>query len=523
MTGSAVDRGNLPVAGADDDTPREACGVFGVYAPGQPVAHLTYLGLYALQHRGQESAGMAVSDGEALTVVKDMGLVSNAFDDRTLAALTGNLAIGQTRYSTTGSSTWRNAQPVYRGVDDVEFALGHNGNLVNTEELAAEAGMLPGTVTSDTDLMAELLVTELARHGDLPQAEAMDTALTAVLPRLHGAFSLVIADHERVIGVRDPNGFRPLCLGRLDNGWVLASESPALDVIGAHMVREVDPGEVVVIDDTGWRSLRPFDDEAVDPRLCLFEFVYFARPDSILYGQSVHHARVRMGEMLAAQAPVDADLVMGVPESGIPAAEGYARASSIPYGQGLVKNRYIGRTFIAPTQALRSAAVRMKLNPLRDNIEGQRLVVVDDSIVRGTTTRAMVRMLRDAGATEVHMRVSSPPYRWPCFYGMDTGTRGELLAANLTVDEIREYLEVESLTYLRLDHLLEATGTVGAGFCDACLTGTYPIEIPVNLSKAVLEGPEGISAPERTMPIRSDDGEAELPTEAANRLFGRGS
>ena len=466
---------------------------------------------------------MAVSDGEALTVVKDMGLVSNAFDDRTLAALTGNLAIGQTRYSTTGSSTWRNAQPVYRGVDDVEFALGHNGNLVNTEELAAEAGMLPGTVTSDTDLMAELLVTELARHGDLPQAEAMDTALTAVLPRLHGAFSLVIADHERVIGVRDPNGFRPLCLGRLDNGWVLASESPALDVVGAHMVRELDPGEVVVIDDTGWRSLRPFDDEAVDPRLCLFEFVYFARPDSVLYGQSVHHARVRMGEMLAAQAPVDADLVMGVPESGIPAAEGYARASSIPYGQGLVKNRYIGRTFIAPTQALRSAAVRMKLNPLRDNIEGQRLVVVDDSIVRGTTTRAMVRMLRDAGATEVHMRVSSPPYRWPCFYGMDTGTRGELLAANLTVDEIREYLEVESLTYLRLDHLLEATGTVGAGFCDACLTGTYPIEIPVNLSKAVLEGPEGISAPERTMPIRSDDGEAELPTEAANRLFGRGS
>ena len=523
MTGSAVDRGNLPVAGADDDTPREACGVFGVYAPGQPVAHLTYLGLYALQHRGQESAGMAVSDGEALTVVKDMGLVSNAFDDRTLAALTGNLAIGQTRYSTTGSSTWPNAQPVYRGVDDVEFALGHNGNLVNTEDLAAEAGMLPGTVTADTDLMAELLVTELARHGDLSQVEAMDAALIAVLPRLHGAFSLVIADHERVIGVRDPNGFRPLCLGRLDNGWVLASESPALDVIGAHMVRELDPGEVVVIDDTGWRSLRPFNDEAVEPRLCLFEFVYFARPDSVLYGQSVHHARVRMGEMLAAQTPVDADLVMGVPESGIPAAEGYARASGIPYGQGLVKNRYIGRTFIAPTQALRSAAVRMKLNPLRDNIEGQRLVVVDDSIVRGTTTRAMVRMLRDAGAAEVHMRVSSPPYRWPCFYGMDTGTRGELLAANLTVDEIREYLEVESLTYLKLDHLLEATGTVGAGFCDACLTGTYPIEIPVNLSKAVLEGPAGTSAPERTMPIRDDDGEAELPTEAANRLFGRGS
>jgi len=515
-----VERGQARTAGVDDDTPREACGVFGVYAPGQPVAHLTYLGLYALQHRGQESAGMAVSDGSVLTVVKDMGLVSNAFDDRTLAALTGDLAIGQTRYSTTGSSTWRNAQPVYRGVDHVEFALGHNGNLVNTEELAAEAGMLPGTVASDTDLMAELLVDELAAHPGLDQAEAMDAALAAVLPRLHGAFSLVIADHERVIGVRDPNGFRPLCLGRLDGGWVLASESPALDVIGAHMVRELDPGEVVVIDGSGWRSMRPFADDDVDPRLCLFEFVYFARPDSVLYGQSVHHARVRMGEMLAEQAPVEADLVMGVPESGIPAAEGYARGSGIPYGQGLVKNRYIGRTFIAPTQALRSAAVRMKLNPLRDNIEGQRLVVVDDSIVRGTTTRAMVRMLRDAGAAEVHMRVSSPPYRWPCFYGMDTGTRGELLAANLTVDEIREYLEVDSLSYLTLDNLLASTGAVGAGFCDACLTGTYPIEIPANLSKAVLEGGGG-SAPERTMPLWAGEAEEELPTEAAQRLFGR--
>ena len=477
------------IAGAypDDDTPKEACGVFGVFAPGLPVAHLTYLGLYALQHRGQESAGMAVSDGESLTVVKDMGLVSNAFDDRTLATLTGDLAIGQTRYSTTGSSTWRNAQPVYRGVDHVEFALGHNGNLVNVEQLAAECGMLPGTVTSDSDLVAEMLAMELAGRGDMDPGEAFDEALTEVLPRLHGAFSLVLADHDRVIGVRDPNGFRPLCLGRLD---------------------------------TGCRSFRPFSDEDVDPRLCLFEFVYFARPDSVLYGQSVHHARVRMGEMLANHAPVEADLVMGVPESGIPAAEGYARASGIPYGQGLVKNRYIGRTFIAPTQALRSAAVRMKLNPLRDNIEDQRLVVVDDSIVRGTTTRAMVRMLRDAGAGEVHMRVSSPPYRWPCFYGMDTGARSELLAANLTVDEIREYLEVDSLTYLTLDHLLEATGAVGAGFCDACLTGTYPVEIPVNLSKGVLEAGDG-PPPERSMPVHATDEDNELPTQAAGRLFGR--
>ena len=507
--------------GPDDDTPKEACGVFGVYAPGMPVAHLTYLGLYALQHRGQESAGMAVSDGKALTVVKDMGLVSNVFNERTLAALSGNLAIGQTRYSTTGSSTWRNAQPVYRGLDHFEFALGHNGNLVNTEQLATDAGMLPGTVTSDSDLVAELLALELASRGDMDPGEAFDEALAEVLPRLHGAFTLVLADNERIVGVRDPNGFRPLCLGRLDGGWVLASESPALDVIGAHMVRELDPGEVVVIDQTGCRSMRPFHDDVVDPKLCLFEFVYFARPDAVLYGKSVHHARVRMGEMLAAQAPVEADLVMGVPESGMPAAEGYARASGIPYGQGLVKNRYIGRTFIAPTQAMRAAAVRMKLNPLRDSTEGQRLVVVDDSIVRGTTTRAMVRMLRAAGATEVHMRVSSPPYRWPCFYGMDTGVRSELLAANLTVDEIREYLEVDSLTYLTLDRLVEATGAVGAGFCDACLTGTYPIDIPVNLSKGVLEVGDG-PAVERTVTVGVDDSEVELPTDAANRLFGRG-
>jgi len=504
-----------------DDTPKEACGVFGVFAPGQPVAHLTYLGLYALQHRGQESAGMAVSDGETLTVVKEMGLVSNAFDDRTLSALSGDLAIGHNRYSTTGSSTWRNAQPVYRGVDHVEFALGHNGNLVNTEALAAEAGMLPGTVTSDTDLMAELLTTSLLTRHDLEPGEAFEAALAEVLPRLKGAFSLVFADRERIIGVRDPNGFRPLCLGRLDGGWVLASESPALDVIGAHLVRELEPGEVVVIDRSGCRSLHPFHHDEVDPRLCLFEFIYFARPDSVLYGQSVHHARVRMGEALAEQAPVDADLVMGVPESGIPAAEGYARRSGINFGHGLVKNRYIGRTFIAPTQALRSAAVRMKLNPLRDNIEDQRLIVVDDSIVRGTTTRSMVRMLRDAGAKEVHLRVSSPPYRWPCFYGMDTGSRGELLAANLTVDEIREYLDVDSLTYLSLDKLLEATGTVGAGFCSACLTGDYPIEIPANLSKQMLDHPDDSSVPERAMPVLADDPERGLPVEDAARLFDR--
>ena len=468
--------------GDDDDKPREACGVFGVYAPGQPVAHLTYLGLYALQHRGQESAGMAVSDGQMVMVDKDMGLVSNVFNDRRLAALPGHIAIGHTRYSTTGSSTWRNAQPVYRSVGDEHLALGHNGNLTNTSALADEAGMLPGMVASDSDLVAELLAHELQHEGT-----TLESALLAVLPRLQGAFSLVLLDDDQLVGVRDPNGFRPLCLGKLERGWVLASESPALDVIGAHFVRELDPGEMVLIDGEGCRSLRPFDDDRIDPRLCIFEFVYFSRPDTGLYGRSVHAARQRMGELLAKQAPVEADMVMPVPESGTPAAQGFARASGIPYGDGFVKNRYIGRTFISPSQELRANAVRMKLNPLRENVAGKRLVVIDDSIVRGTTQKAVVKMLREAGAAEVHLRIMSPPYRWPCFYGMDTGDRSELLAASLTVEEIRDYFGADSLAYLNLESLHESTAAVGAGFCDACLTGDYPVEVPVNLRKSVLE------------------------------------
>ena len=488
--------------GPDDDTPKEACGVFGVFAPGQPVSHLTYLGLYALQHRGQEAAGMAVSDGSTVTVVKETGLVSNAFDDRTLAALTGHLAIGHTRYSTTGSSVWHNAQPVYRDVGAHTVALAHNGNLVNTEELASEVGMLPGTFSSDSDVMTELVARELAKNPEeSSDRRALERAMLAVLPGLRGAFSIVAMDEGHVIGVRDPNGFRPLCLGKLPTGWVLASESPALDVVGAHFVRELEPGEMIVIDDTGYRSVRAFEPELVDPKLCLFEFVYFARPDTRLYGQSVHQARVRMGEQLAEQSPVEADLVMGVPESGIPAAEGYALRSGIPFGQGLVKNRYIGRTFIAPNQEMRALGVRMKLNPLRDNIAGRRLIVVDDSIVRGTTTRAMVSMLREAGAAEVHMRISSPPYKWPCFYGMDTGSRGELLAANMSVDEIREYLNVDSLSYLAIDRLLDATGAVGAGFCDACLTGEYPVAIPAELTERMVELPT--KADSRFTPVAS--------------------
>lgn len=499
---------------ADDGRPGEECGVFGVYAPGKSVGHLCYLGIFALQHRGQESAGIATSDGHHLTVVKDMGLVSSVFDDRTLAALDGQMGIGHTRYSTTGSSAWQNSQPVFRDVSHTQFALAHNGNLTNTAALAEEAGMLPGMATSDTEVMAELLSMHL--HGN-PQCvgHEIEGALMAVLPRMHGAFSLVITDAHRIIGVRDPNGFRPLCLGRLDGGWVLASESPALDVVGAHFVRELDPGEMVIIDRDGVRSERPFPEERVDPKLCLFEFVYFARPDSTLYGRNVHLARVRMGEQLAEQAPVEADLVMGVPESGLPAAEGYARYSGIPYGHGLVKNRYIGRTFIAPTQDMRAMAVRMKLNPLRENIAGKRLIVVDDSIVRGTTTRAMVQMLREAGAAEVHMRVSSPPYRWPCFYGMDTGSRSELLAANMEVHEIRDYLGVDTLSYLALDRLITATGAPTSGYCTACLTGDYPVEIPVDLTVSV-------AAPV----VRSDAevrSEPPLPLDAPSVVGGAGA
>ncbi|MGI8709981.1 MAG: amidophosphoribosyltransferase [Acidimicrobiales bacterium] len=535
--GVVAHAGPAPHEDCEDDSPKEACGVFAVYAPGQPVAHLTYLGLYALQHRGQESAGMAVSDGDEVTVVKDMGLVSHVFDDRTLAPLTGHLAIGHTRYSTTGSSTWRNAQPVYRGVGDLQFALGHNGNLVNTAELATEAGMLPGTVTSDSDLVAELVAVELeqveaargpgalGKHpadgavGDGPAA-TLDGALLRVLPDLRGAFSFVFMDESHIIGVRDPNGFRPLCLGRLeDGGWVLASESPALDVVGAHFVREVDPGEMVVIDGRGVRSERPFPSERLDPKLCLFEFVYFARPDTRLYNRSVHHARVRQGELLAEQAPVDADMVMGVPESGLPAAEGYARASGIPYGQGLVKNRYIGRTFIAPSQEMRALGVRMKLNPLRENLAGKRVVVVDDSVVRGTTQKQIVKMLRESGVTEVHLRLTSPPIKWSCFYGIDTGKPSELLAANLSVEEIRDYLNVDTIAYITLDRLISSTGTPGSGFCDACFTGVYPVEVPVSLSKAVLEGAAGACCGEAT-PIPATV--ASAPATTTGALFASG-
>jgi amidophosphoribosyltransferase len=454
---------------------------------------------------------MAVSDGEGITVVKEMGLVTAVFDERTVSCLPGHLAIGHDRYSTTGDSNWRNAQPVYRSCGGAGFALGHNGNLTNTAELAEHAGMLPGVVATDSDLVAELLARHcpaagnglasldgsglagsgLAGSGEGVSEGALERALRAVLPSVEGAFSFVLLDPTHLMAVRDPHGLRPLCLGHLSpsthpeggtipEGWVVASESPALDTVGATFVRELEPGELVVIDSSGVRSEHLFDDEQIDPRLCIFEFVYFARPDAHLYGREVHGARRRMGKMLAAQAPVDADMVMGVPESGVPAAEGYARASGIPFGQGLVKNRYIGRTFITPGQEARNAGVRRKLNPLRENIAGRRLVVVDDSIVRGTTQRAVVRMLREAGATEVHLRLASPPLVWPCFYGIDIPDRDELVAANASMSELESFLGADSLAYLSLENLKKAIDAPGAGFCTACLSGEYPVPVTVS-------------------------------------------
>jgi amidophosphoribosyltransferase len=473
---------------------KEACGVFGVYARGFVLPPMVFDGLFALQHRGQESAGMATSDGESITVVKDMGLVTSVFDDRTLASLDGHIALGHVRYSTGGASTWQNAQPVFRPVGKAGFALGHNGNLTNVSELEAEQGVLPGVLGSDSDLVAEMLATAYGDNADAEaDTDALIDALSRVLPRLKGAFSLGLIDADHLIAVRDPNGFRPLCLGRLDahqdsddGGWVIASETAALDVVGARFVREIAPGEMLVIDENGPRSMWPFPASRVDEKLCIFEFVYFARADTRLYGNEVHAARRRMGEQLAKEWPADADLVMGVPESANPAAEGYAERSGIPFGQGLVKSAYMGRSFIEPTQQARVNAVRRKLNPLRESVRGRRLVIVDDSIVRGTTIRHIVQMMREAGATEVHLRISSPPFRWPCFYGIDTPRREELLAARMTTEEMRQYLDADSLAYLGLDGLLSAIDAGDAGFCSACLTGKYPTEIPVNF--ATLEG-----------------------------------
>jgi amidophosphoribosyltransferase len=462
--------------------PREECGVFGVYLPGEHVSTLIYFGLFALQHRGQESAGIATSDGHTLTIVKDLGLVSNVFDEADLAGLDGHVGIGHTRYSTTGSSSWQNAQPVHRQIGHTSIALGHNGNLTNTAELAHRLGT--PKATSDTDLMLEAISRDV--DDERSDARGLELALLKVLPSFEGAFSLVVMDQGRLVGVRDPHGFRPLCLGRIGtSGWVLSSETAALDLVGAEFVRDVEPGEMVVIDATGLRSFRPF--AQTQPSLCLFEFVYFARPDSKLYGRNVFAARQQMGRILAAEHPAQADVVVPVPESGIPAAQGFSELSLIPYADGLVKNRYVGRTFIEPSQLLRDRGIRLKLNPIPSTFAGKRVVLVDDSIVRGSTTRQLIDMVRKTGAAEVHLRVSSPPYRWPCFYGMDTSDQSKLLAANMSVDEIAGFLGVDSLGYLSLNGLVAATGAPKDGFCTACLSGDYPTDVSRAGGKFILE------------------------------------
>lgn len=460
------------------DGPKEECGVFGVFAPEEDVAQLAYYGLFALQHRGQESAGIAASNGRRIMVYKDMGLVAQIFDQATLKSLPGRLAIGHTRYATTGASVWQNAQPTFRSIEGGGLALAHNGNLTNTAELRQWLAELAPSEhhepkrkamdsTNDTTLMAALM-------ASFPGSDIEDIAMS-VLPRLRGAFCLTFMTETTLFAARDPQGVRPLVLGRLSNGWVVASESAALDLVGASFIREVEPGELLAIDEGGIRSHR-FADAA--PKGCIFEYVYVARPDTTIAGSSVNATRIRVGERLAQECPADADMVIPVPQSGIPSAVGYARASGITYGQGLVKNNYVGRTFIEPSQTIRQLGIRLKLNPLREEIAGKRLVVVDDSIVRGNTQRALVRMLREAGAKEVHVRISSPPVEWPCFYGIDFSTRAELIAPGLSVDDICRSIGADSLGFVSLEGLTEATQVPAENLCRACFDGRYPIAIP---------------------------------------------
>ncbi len=463
----------------DDPGPRDACGVFGVWAPDEEVAKLTYFGLYALQHRGQESAGMAVSNGERIMVFKDMGLVSQVFDEPTLSSLSGHMAVGHCRYSTTGASTWSNAQPTFRGTSDYGIALAHNGNLTNTEELESWLGSSEAAPevprknrmdsTSDTALVTALM--SVYGHDGLREAALR------VLPRLKGAFCLVFSNEHTLFAARDPQGIHPLVLGRLSNGWVVASETAALDIVGATFIREVEPGELISIDAAGLSSTRFAE---ADPKGCLFEYVYLARPDTVIAGRRVHAARVEIGRTLAMEAPVDADLVIPTPESGTPSAIGYAEASGIPFGLGLVKNSYVGRTFIQPSQTIRQLGIRLKLNPIKDVIQGKRLVVVDDSIVRGNTQRALVKMLREAGAAEVHVRISSPPVSWPCFFGIDFATRAELIAPGLSEEEICRSIGADSLAYISLEGLVASTGRPMKKLCRACFDGVYPVPIPID-------------------------------------------
>ncbi|WP_236630153.1 amidophosphoribosyltransferase [Corynebacterium atypicum] len=474
---------NPPVIHLDDcqeTKPREECGVFGVWAPGEEVAKLTYFGLFALQHRGQEAAGIAAGDGDRIVVYKDMGLVSQVFDEPLLSAFEGDVAIGHTRYSTAGGKDWSNVQPMFRSTSQgTDIALGHNGNLVNYRQLRDEAvntGLIDRDDASDTTALTALLAHEASAAGGLFEAARR------LLPRVEGAFCLTFTDGTTLYAARDPHGVRPLALGRLERGWVIASETCALDIVGASFVREIEPGEMIAINQSGIRSARF---AAARPRGCVFEYVYLARPDSVIRGRAVNEARLEIGRELFRQAPAEGDLVMPVPESGTPAAVGFAQESGIPFGQGLVKNAYVGRTFIQPTQTLRKLGIRLKLNPLKHMIQGRRLVVVDDSIVRGNTQRALIRMLREAGAAEVHVRIASPPVKWPCFYGIDFASPGELIANSAPVDDLAAVelaictaIGADSLGFVTIDAMVRATGQPRGELCTACFDGRYPLGIP---------------------------------------------
>jgi amidophosphoribosyltransferase len=454
------------------------CGLFGIHAPGRDVARVTYFGLFALQHRGQESAGIAVSDAGRLTALRDMGLVTQVFDEQKLRGLHGDLAIGHTRYSTTGSSHWANAQPLVKHGAARTIALGHNGNLTNAgalrEELAASGHRL--STTADSEVIAALIANDPA---------PLDEAVGGTVAKLEGAFSVVAVSEGKLLAFRDPHGFRPLCIGRLGDDWVVASESCALDLVGAELEREVLRGELVVVDEQGLRAVQAVP-QTEGGSLCIFEFFYLARPDTRLSGVEVHGARVRMGERLAEEAPVEADLVLPIPDSGTPAAIGFSRALGIPFSEGLIKNRYVGRTFIEPDQGLREQGIKLKFNPLAE-VRGKRIVAVDDSIVRGNTTRQIVQMLFDAGAAQVHVRISSPPVIGQCFYGIDFADPEELIASGKTVEEIRDHIGATSLAYLSLEGLQASTRRPESQFCRACLTRDYPTAVPRDARKLQFE------------------------------------
>lgn len=469
------------------DSPEHACGVFGVYAPGIDVARVAFFGLYALQHRGQESAGIATSDGSTLDVRRGMGLVAQVFDEEDLYHLQGHIAIGHTRYSTTGSSRIENAQPIIVDSPLGPLGLAHNGNVINAQYLKDE--LLGGGARFESGTDSEVIARQIAATPGRTWAEK----IRSTMRRMTGAYCLTLLTKDALIGVRDTLGVHPLCLGKYQDGWVLASETCAFDHLGAEFVREIEPGEIVVIDENGVQSFPEANPGKM--ALCLFEYIYFARPDSVIQGKLLYTARERMGEQLAREYPVEADLVIGTPESAVPAAIGYARASGIPYSQGLIKNRYVGRTFIQPDQRIRELGVQLKFNPLPEVLKGKRVVVVDDSIVRGTTTPHVVSLLRQAGATEVHMRICAPPIAWPCFFGVDMATRRELIASHKSVEEIQEWVGADSLGYLSLDGLIQAIDVQGSKFCTACLTGNYPVPVQLEMDKLALEE-NGAAKPE---------------------------